>query len=81
MKELLVLTADSFKARCGYNPMIFPSASAADIIRRHQKCPFEHFEWTGECLIKNRGSDYMWYYVAGNGSLQTPTTQVVVVEK
>ena len=81
VKELHLLTPEGFKRRCGYDPMVFPSAPAPKIIRQLKKCPFDNFYWTGECLVKSRGGDYVWYYVAGDGPLNDEATQVILLQK
>jgi len=81
MKELLILTADSFKTRCGYDPIILPNEQAAEAIHSQEKCPLKVLQWTGECLVKNQLGEFVWYYVAGNGPLHSPRTKIVLVEK
>jgi len=80
-KEVLSFTATGFMATYGKDIVIEPSEAAAEAIRAHPQCPFQNFRWAGEFSSKNDAGEFTWYYVAGNGSLHTATTQVIVLAK
>ena len=71
-----MLLAMSIRHRFRDEVAILESDEAADRIREHQDCPFRKFVFSGECEIERE-----WYYIAANGSLFSPTTQVILLRK
>ncbi len=55
---------------------ILSSEEAETRILEHPKCPFYNFAFTGECELNRE-----WYYVAANGSLNNPSTRVLLLRK
>ncbi len=75
-EDFQVLLAMSIRHRFRDEVAILESEEAADRIREHQDCPFRKFVFSGECEIERE-----WYYIAANGSLFSPTTQVILLRK
>ena len=76
MKELTVTTSDRIKSRLAEEIEILESEVAADHILSHLDCPFRLLAFAGECEI-----DRTWYYIAANGPVSHPGTQVILLEK
>jgi len=75
-KDFQVVTASYIGNRFRNEIEIFECEEAKQKISEHPKCPFYEFAFTGICEI-----DMAWYYVAANGSIFLPTTQVILLEK
>ena len=75
-KDFQVVTATSIKHRFRSEIEIFECEEAKQKISEHPKCPFYEFAFTGICEI-----DMVWYYLAANGSIFLPITQVILLEK
>ena len=75
-KDFQVVTASYIGHRFRNEIEIFECEEAKQKISEHPKCPFYVFAFSGICEI-----DMVWYYVVANGSIHSPTTQVILLEK
>jgi hypothetical protein len=79
-KEPLSMPSYSFRARYP-NVTILPNDEVMEILASHEKCPRTTFVWSGEFEAQNEAGEYVYYYVAGDGSLYSGSTPVVILEK
>ncbi len=75
-KDFQVVTASDIGNRFRDEIEISDCEEAKQKISEHPKCPFYEFAFTGSCEI-----DLKWYYIAANGSMFLPTTQIILLEK
>jgi len=76
-EEFLHVSADYLAGRFFHDHIeVLPSRDAATRISAHPQCPFYNFAFTGECEL-----DRVWYYIAASGSLNIPTTRVLLLRK
>ncbi len=75
-KDFQIVTASHIGYRFRNEIEIFECEEAKQKISEHPKCPFREFAFWGQCEI-----DLKWYYLAANGSIFLPTTQVILLEK
>ena len=75
-EDFQVFLAMSIRHRFRDEIEIFQNDEARQKILEHPKCPFTKFVFWGECEIERE-----WFYIAANGSLVSPTTQVILLRK
>ncbi len=75
-KDFQVVTASYIGHRFRNEIEIFECEKAKQKISEHPKCPVYEFAFTGICEI-----DMKWYYIAANGPIFLPTTQIILLEK
>ncbi len=75
-KDFQVVTASYIGHRFRNEIEIFECEEAKQKISEHPKCPFYEFAFTGTCEIELK-----WYYIAGNGSIYSANSQLILLEK
>ncbi len=74
------MPASSFRARHP-DAIIRPNDEAMEIVAAHEKCPKINFQWSGEFETTNEAGEYVLFYLAGDGPLESNTSLVVILEK
>jgi len=76
-KDFQVFSAHSLKHRFREEIEILECEDEREKILAHPRCPFREFAfWGGKCEI-----DMTWYYIAANGTIFSPITQVILPGK
>lgn len=79
-KEPIAMAAYSFRARYP-NAIIRPNDEVMELLALHPKCPMTTFLWSGEFDFVNKSGEYVPFFVAGDGSLFSADTLVVILER